>query len=218
MNDILNLVETEKSSVSRSLKITSWISGILMILVFAEVLYVRTALRSVLMPEKVGVIAVNSVYDYIPKLNQMLVESTTTAAPLAADALVDYSLKMISGIGPITKDNTLLLVDKLMAGLRTEGAPAFQKVLLDVYGGVYAERHNLKDPEFVGGAVNELLDTWEMELERELGKGAGHSLNYLDEQVQALYMTPDQHLTPRQRAQKRTLICGQILIDRAINK
>jgi len=218
MNDVLNFVKTERDKVERSLKITSWISIALMMMVFTEALYVRIALRSALMPEKIGSIAINSVYEYIPELNRMLVESTATAAPLAADALVDYSLKIISGIGPITQENTLLLVDKLMADLHAEGAPAFQKVLLDAYGDVYAERDNLQNPEFAQIAINDLLDIWELELEGKLGNGTTHSLDYLDKQIQALYVTPDPLLTPRQRAQKRTLICGQILVDRAINK
>jgi hypothetical protein len=214
MKSILEIVETQKNKASRRLKLTSWACIALMILVLAEVVYVRTALRSSLGPENVGMLVAQSAYNYIPQIDTMLVEGAKNSAPATADAFVDYSLQVINNVGFVAKENTMLLIDELLSKLREERIPVFQEMLIEVYGGIYAERENLKDPEFVGEVVDELFVIWETQLENEMNKGLSQTINHLDERIATLYETPADQLSDQQLAQKRVIACGQILVDR----
>lgn len=218
MQNLMNLVEQEKASVSKSLKITTVLSVLLVTLVLVEVVFIRTTVRNKITPDNVALMLTQAAYNQIPVLNERLLTGTYQTAPVVADQLVEYSLQILRGVNPVAKENILLLTDKVLVDIRAQGAPAFQKVILEVYDGIYANKNQLKDEAFVKSTVNELLDQWQTELQKKIDEGLKGSLVKMNDEVSNLLSTPDAIMTKKQIAQKKMLICSRILIDRLSEK
>ena len=214
MQDLMKLVEQEKVSISKSLRITEILSVLLVTLVLAEVLFIRTVVRNKMAPDSVALMLTEAAYNQIPVINDKLVSGSYQNAPLVANQLVEYSLQILRGVGPVAKKNTLCLMDKVMVDVHTQVAPAFQKLIVDAYDGIYANKDQLKDKAFVQKAVNGLMVQWEIELRSKIDAGLKDALVNMNGEVKTLLSTPEKKMTKKQLAQKKMLICSKVLVDR----
>ena len=216
MNDLITLVEKEKSTVARSLKITTAASILLVVLVLIEVIYIRTTVRQRMGPKSVALLLTDAVYNQIPLVNDAILLKSYETAPIVADQFVEHSLQMLRDIPPVAKANTLELTDTLLSKLEAQGgADAFQQLVLEVYGMVEANKEDFSNDSFVRIAATDLMDEWEKTLEVQVKEsGISKTIRKMDTEISVLLATPQKKLTKKQIAQKRMLACTRILFDR----
>ena len=214
MSDLLVLIETEKKNLEKALKISTAVSVLLVILVSAEVLFIRHVFHQKLTPKNVAMMAMDAVYGNLPEINNQLLLGAEQNAPILADQFVAYSIDTIRNLQPLVYDNLIVLTDQLMAEVKAQGVPAFQKMLLELYANIAENKEKLSDQQFAEQAVRNLLDEWQLEFQKQLDAGFNIAVDYLGNETSILLAVPENELTKKQAAEKQLLACSQILIDR----
>ncbi|MCU0857052.1 MAG: hypothetical protein MUC65_01435 [Pontiellaceae bacterium] len=214
MSALLNMVESEKKSIEKNLRISMIISAALVILVVAETAFISYTFHTKLTPENVAVMALDAVSGQIPALNSQLLLGAEQNAPILADQFVAYAIDTIRSLQPMMYDNLNVLTDQLMSEVKLRCAPVFQKTLLDLYADIEKNREKLTDRQFVKEAIGNLLDLWQEEFQKQLDEGFNPAVNYMNDEMSILLAIPDQELTKKNAAERQLLACSHILIQR----
>jgi hypothetical protein len=214
MNPAMRLIENEKKSVEKSVKTAKIISLLLILLVFAEVVFIRQTIHKKLAPKNVATMVVDGVYGQIPEINRQLLLSAEQNAPILASQFVEYTIDTIRNLEPMTYNSVMVLTDQLMSEIKTKGVPEFQKLLLDIYSDVALNREKLSNQQFAEEAIKNLLDAWQLEFQKQLDSGLNLAVDHFGNEMSILLTTPDQQMTKKQAAEKQLLACAHILIDR----
>lgn len=214
MKKLNEFLVQERNQVRKNLKIISVLCAILMLVVAVEVIFIRNSLHKNITAENISVMVMDAIYSQLPVLEEQMILGSYQAAPGVAGELVNYSLGVVQGVGPMMVEQTLMLTDEVMAGLQTHGVPIFEEFLLEIYGTVDANKEQLKDPAYVREQIDGLLDEWEMQVQNEMEEGILVNIVELNSQAKDLFSTPEDELSRQQKAQKRLLVCSKIMIDR----
>ncbi|NQY66596.1 MAG: hypothetical protein HRT72_02580 [Flavobacteriales bacterium] len=214
MTDLITIVEKEKIVAKKAVRTTSIVSVLLLLFVIVEVVFIRHTFHEKLASKNVASIVMDTAYINVPDLEAQLLVSAKELAPVLAEEFIFYALTLIHDVGPLATDNILLLADMIMDDFRIQAVPVLQERLFELYDNLYQSRDSISDPILVKSAINELLDLWEIEFQKQLDLGFNLAVDYIDDEVSILVNVPEEDLTKRQIAEKQLLACSQILFNR----